>query len=168
MVIHCTKKLSTKLPKVSPTPEREDSPLGSWHAHIYTIDHRQCVMFCHDLSRYVLLLPGLRKVHFAELGRKWFRELYFATLRTLGCSSTQINKVEFSLGPIRFDTVTDRSVQGSMRIARQDLDASLMRVGNVLDLDPLAVSCELNHRPATVYGKTIWPDEAMLELITGM
>lgn len=167
MIIHCTKKLAAKLPSVSAKPLNEDSPLGSWHAQLYTIDHRQCVLFCHDLSRYVLFLPGLRKPHFAELGSKWFRELYFATLRTMGCTQAQIRQVALSLGPVRYDTATDRSVQGSMRIVRQDLDSWLMRVPNVLDLDPLVVSCDLNHRPARVHGKVLWPERVMQELVAG-
>jgi len=166
MLIHCTKKLADKLPVVSTAPLNEDSRLGSWHAQLYTIDHRQCILFCHDLSRYVLFLLGLRKPHFAELGSKWFRELYFATLQTMVCTQAQIRQVELSLGPVRYDTATDRSVQGSMRIVRQDFDSWLMRVPNVLDLDPLAVSCDLNHRPARVHGKVLWPEQVMQELVT--
>lgn len=165
MIIHCTRKLTARLPTVSSTPLQEDSPLGSWNAHIYTIDRRQCVMFCHDLTRYILFLPGLRKQHFAVSGNKWFRALYFDTLQVLGCPALYIKQVELSLGPIRFDSATDRSVQGSMRVARQDLDAWLMQISNVMDIDPLDLSCRLNHRPVTAYGKTIWPDSAMLELI---
>jgi hypothetical protein len=146
----------------------EDSPLGSWQAHLYTIDHRQCVIFCHDQTRYVLFMPGLRKVHFAELCSKWFRQLFFATPQTMGCPIADIKKVELSLGPAQFDTATDRSVQGSMRIARLDLDARVMRVPNVMNLDPLEVSCALNHRPATVFGKSLWPDRAMRELIADL
>ena len=167
MIIHCTKKLAAKLPDVSSYPLNDDSPLGGWHAQLYTIDHRQCALFCHDLSRYVLYLPGLRKPHFAEFGNKWFRELYFATLEAMGCRQAKIRRVELGLGPIRYDTATDRSVLGSIRIARQDLDGWLARVPNVLDLDPVAVSCQLNHRPATVHGKTLWPDQVMRELVAG-
>jgi hypothetical protein len=98
---------------------------------------------------------------------KWFRELYFATLETMGCKQAQIRQVELSLGPVRYDTVTDRSVQGSMRIVRQDFDSWLMRVPNVLDLDPLVVSCDLNHRLARVYGKVLWPEQVMKELVAG-
>jgi len=165
MVIHCTKKLADKLPEVSSTPVEEDSLVGSWHAHLYFIDRRQCVMFCHDHSRYVLFLAGLRKEHFSVLGGKWFRELYTASLQVLGCRGTQIRKAELSLGPVHFDTATDRSVQGSMRIARQDLDALIMRVPIVLNLDPLDVSARLNHRPARVYGKVLWPEKVMQELV---
>ena len=168
MVIHCTKKLAHKLPEVSAATVKEDSPLGSWHAHLYSIDRRQCVMFCHDLSRYVLFLAGLRKEHFAVLGSKWFRELYTASLEVLGCADKQIRKAELCLGPVRFDTATDRSVQGSMRIAHQDLEAQIMRVPNVMNLDPLEVSARLNHRPARVYGKVLWPEKVMRDLVEGL
>jgi hypothetical protein len=142
MILHCSQKLAAKLPNVSPTPLEEASPLGSWHGHLFTLDRRQCVMFCHDTTRYVLFLPGLRKEDFAELGSKWFRPLYLATLAMFGCPDTQIKKVELALGPMRFDTVTDRSVQGSLRVAKQDLEAWLYRVPNVTELDQLAV-CRL-------------------------
>jgi hypothetical protein len=146
-------------------PLDETSPLGSWHGHLFTVDRRQCVMFCHDASRYVLFLPGVRKEHLVVLGEQWFRPLYLATLAVLGCPESQIKKVELAVGPVRYDTATDRSVQGSLRVAREDLQAFVVRVPNVLDLDPVAVSSELSHRPATIRGKWIWPDRAMLEVV---
>ncbi len=165
MILHCSKKLAAKLADVSSTPLAEASPLGSWHGHLYTLDRRQCVMFCHDATRYVLFLPGLRREHFADLGNSGFLPLYLATLAFMGCADTQIRKVELALGPMRFDTATDRSVQSSMRVAQQDLAALLYGVPNVMELDPLAVSCRLNERPATVYGKWVWPDKAMREVV---
>ena len=168
MIIHCSQKLAAKLPAISSTPLEETSPLGSWHAHLFTLDRRQCVMFCHDSTRYVLFLPGLRKDHFTELGSQWFRPLYLATLAMLGCSDTQIKKLELALGPMRLDTATDRSVQGSLRVAKLDLEAWLYDVPNVMDLDPLAMSCRLNERPATKRGKWIRPGRAMLEAVAGI
>lgn len=165
MIIHCSKKLAAKLTDVSPTPLQETSPLGSWHAHLFTIDRRQCAMFCHDASRYTLFVPGLRKEHFAALGGGWFRQLYLATLAAFGSPPTQIKKAELVIGPICFDTATDRSVQGSLRIARQDLQARVVRVSNVMDLSPVAISCELSHRPVTIHGKWLWPDEAMMKVV---
>lgn len=58
MIIHCTKKLAAKLPAVSLEPLMETSPLGSWHANLYTIDRRNCLLFCHDDTRYTVFLPG--------------------------------------------------------------------------------------------------------------
>jgi hypothetical protein len=92
MILHCSQKLAAKLPDVSPTPLEETSPLVGWHGHLFTLDRRQCVMFCHDATRYALFLPGLQKVHFAELGSKGFRPLYLATLAAFGCTPAQINK----------------------------------------------------------------------------
>lgn len=141
------------------------SPLGSWHGHLYTLDRRQCVMFCHDATRYVLFMPGLRKAEFAELGERWFRSLFRATLVLGGCAELQIKKVELALGPVRYDSAIDRSVQGSLRVVQQDLAALLYRVADVMDIDPVAASRHLNKRPAGVHGKLVWPDRAMLEAV---
>lgn len=168
MILHCSRKLAGKLTAVSSTPLEETSPLGSWHGHLFTLDRRQCVMLIHDESRYVLFLPGLRKADFVTLEERWFHPLYLASLRFAGCTDAQIKRVALALGPMRFDTVTDRSVMGSLRIARQDLDVRLGKVANVMDLDPLIVSRDLNERPATVYGKWIWPRKAMRERVQAL
>lgn len=168
MILHCSQKLAAKLPDVSTAPLEETSSLGSWHGHLITLDRRQCMMLCHDATRYALFLPGLRKADFTELGSQWFRPLYLATLAVLGCPEAQIKKVELALGPLHFDTVTDRSVQGSLRVAKQDLEAWLYRVPNVMDLDPLKVCCWLNERPTTIYGQLVWPERAMLEVVAAL
>jgi len=168
MILHCSKRLATKLSEVSASPLEETSPLGSWHGHLFHFDRRQCVMWCHDATRYVLFLPGLRKEHFAALGERCFRPLYLRTLAALGCTTSQIKRVELALGQLRYDTATDRSVQGSMRVAKQDLEAWLYRVSNVMELDAIAVSCWLNDRPATIYRKLVWPDRAMRELVVAL
>ena len=165
MIIHCSRKLAAKLVDVSPTPLEESSPLGSWHGHLLTLDRRQCVMFCHDATRYVMFLGGVRKEHFVELGARVFRPLYLGTIGRLGCGEAQLRRVELALGPLRFDTATDRSVQGSMRVAWQEVEAWAMQAANVMGLDPVAVSCTLNGRPATVHGRLVWPDKAMLETV---
>jgi hypothetical protein len=164
VILHCSHKLAAKLPGVSSTPLGEASPLGSWHGHLFTIDRRECVLCMHDATRYALFLPGLRKAQFAELS-DWFRMLYLASLAAFGCSDTQLKKVELVLGRVRYDTATDRSVQGSLRVAKQDLEAMVHRVPNVMALDPLATSCQLSDRPATIHGKWVRPEKAMLGLI---
>ena len=168
MILHCSQKLAAKLPNVSSEPLEETSPLGSWHGHLVRFGRRQCVMFMHDDTRYALFLPGLRKEHFAVLGARWFRDLYTATLAVLGCPDRQIRKVELALGPVRYDTATDRSVQGSMRVAKQDLEAWVDDVPNVMVLDPLAAAAWLNDRPARMHGKLVWPGRAMHERVEAL
>ena len=71
-VFHCTRKLAQKLSGVSPAPIAETGALGSWHGHLVRFDRLQCVLFCHDETRYCLFLPRLRAPQFADLGR-WHR-----------------------------------------------------------------------------------------------
>lgn len=159
MILHCTQKLAARLPAVSALPLTEDSPLGGWHAHLYHYDRRQCVLFCHDESRYCLFLPGLVKADFAELGRL-HRELFLATLVAIAVPEALLNRVALALGPVQSDRHTDRSVLGSMRTA--DLDLSWMiHDQHVLDCNPLAIARKLNERPASVRGRWIFPDREM-------
>jgi len=130
------------------------------------IDRRQCVLFCHDASRYCLFLPGMRAPQFKELGR-WHRDLLLASLATEGAEEELLETLERALGPARFDTATDRSVLAAMNIARQDLDGMLTRVRNVLDLDPLFVAQRLNQRPAMAGRVLHWPAREMLQRIRG-
>ena len=167
MIIHCTKKLIAKLPAVSSDPLTEDSPLGSWHAHLYTIDRHNCLLFCHDKTRYTVFLPGLRKPEFAELGR-WFREAFTASLAYMGMPDNHVRRAELALGPVQFDTSTDRSVQGSLNQMSFMLDARACEVPNVLQLNPLEVTRWLCYYPVSVRGgKECWmADQAMAELVT--
>lgn len=164
MIIHCTQKLAAKLPEVSAVPLAETSPLGSWHAHLYTYDRRQCVMFCHDESRYVLFLPGLVKPHFADLGRL-HRELFLASLAAQGVKETLLGRVAMALGPAQFDRNTDRLVLGTLRVADIDLSWQIDDDVNVMDSDPLALSLRLNERPLTVRGRWLRAKREMLARI---
>jgi hypothetical protein len=121
MILHCSKELAAKLDPVSPVPLEETNPLGSWLGHLPTMDRRQCVLFCHDATRFVLFMAGWRKAQFDELGSKWFPQLFTAVLVTIGCPDDQIRKVDLALWPARYDTATDRPVQGSIRTLQMDL-----------------------------------------------
>lgn len=160
MIIHCTQKLAAKLPGVSAAPLTENSPLGSWHAHLYTYDRRQCVMFCHNANRYCLFLAGLVKADFVELARL-HRELFLATLIALNVPPTLLGRLTLALGPVQFDRNTNRSVLGSLRTA--DIDLSwLIQDLHVLDCNPVAVALELNERPTSVKGVHFFPVKEML------
>ena len=171
MILHCTTKLAAKLPaatftaSVLPGDEQGESPLGDWHAHLLILDHRNCVLFCHDLTRYTLFLPGLRAPQFAELGR-CHRELFLAALEAQGVAYGRLAHVELAIGPLVADSRTDRSVLGSLRVAAEDLQHGMLpRVPNVLDLEPVATSRRLNERPCTVHKTLIWPEQAMRALV---
>ena len=165
MIIHCTRKLAQKLPGVSGKPLKETSPLGSWHGNLIHFDRRQCLFFCHDLSRAALFVAGVRKPELQQLGSHTLQILLIEMLRVLGCNPGQLHAVKLALGPVRFDTATNRSVLASMNIAKRDLEPMVYDVANVMDLDPVAASARITRRPATISGKWIQPDELLLSLV---
>ena len=163
-VIHCTRKLAQKLSGVSAAPIAEAGALGSWHGHLVRFDRLQCVLFCHDETRYCLFQPRLRAPQFADLGR-WHRDLFLASLATEGIADAVIARVDEALGAPRFDTKTDRSVLGTMNIAQWDLGAYVSREDHVMDVDALLASRHLNERPVMANGKPLWQARAMRERV---
>lgn len=59
-------------------------------------------------------------------------------------------------------------MQGSQRVAKEDLGAWVERVPNVMALDPVAASRWLNARPATVRGKWVWPERAIRDAVAAL
>jgi hypothetical protein len=167
MKLHCTDALARKLSPqaVESAPE---SAWASWHGHLLRFDRRQCVMFCHDQTRYVMLLPGLRAKQFAELER-WHRDLFAACLGAQGIRDDAIVSALSALGPTTWDRHTDRSVLSSMRVAAQDFELGILEeLPHILAMDPVRVSCELNRRPATIRGEWMWPGEDMRKLVEAL
>jgi len=167
VIIHCTRKLAARLPEVSAAPLPEASPLGSWHANLVPIQRRQCLLFCHDESRYCLFLPGLRAPMLADLARR-HRELFLATLALEGVDEARRGRVDLALGPMRFDGATSRSVLGSMLTTRSHLDAMRLREDGMLERDPALVSRDLNSRPCTALGRWHVPRDRMLEKLAAL
>jgi len=169
MIVHCTQKLAKKLTgagvDVSASPLTDSSRLGSWHANLYVIDRHQCVMFCHDQTRFALFMPGLKKKDFANLDY-WFSDIYINTLLKAGYPPQIIEATTGLLDELQFDTHCDRSVQGTLRTVRaMDLDALLMRVANVMELPLYSTSVWLNERPVTTRDRpksqSLWPKDEM-------
>lgn len=165
MLIHCTKKLAAKIPKVSADPLTDSNRFGSWHANLYTIDRRNCVLFCHDQTRFSLFKTGLKKDDFINLDY-WFSDLLANLLLKSGYDTNLIKNALDLLDPLQFDTHCNRSVQGTMRVTMEDLDAFLyLNFPSVMDAPIYSTSVRLNQRPVTVKGQRecIWPDKAMEE-----
>jgi len=172
MNIHCTQKLAKKLPEVCVEPQEETSVLGSWHANLYTIDRRQCIMFCHDQTRFVLFQTGLKKSDFTNLDYL-FQDLLGNTMLKCGYEPTLMEKALSHVDKLNFDTACNRSVQGSMRTVRtMELYAVLMDASDVMELPVYSVSAHLNDRPASIKGmkasECLWPIRAMDDLIRAL
>ena len=167
MIFHCTKALAAKLPIVSPTPIADMNPLGSWHAHFHVIDRRQCVMFCHDTTRFILFESGLKKEQLHNLGHL-HKQLYLAALISMGVPDASLKRVELAMGLAEFDMVTDRSVLGTMNQSRSDFDYFIADYNNILEVDAIIAAKWFNHRPLTARGVWLWADKSMLELVASL
>ncbi len=165
MLLHCTKKVAERLTEPVAEALEETAVLGSWHAHLFQLKRRQCLLFCHDETRYMLFLPGVTKSHFKELGRL-HRDLFLLSLAALEVPDGRVMRTGLALGPPRFDRATDHSVLGSLNVAATELSIHLEEVGNPLEIDPVKVTLMLNRRPVTARGACLLPEQGMLEKIT--
>ena len=174
MIIHCTRKLYAKLPERGSATNGDTHPLGDWHSNLYTIDRRQCVLFCHDKTRFALFSAGLKKPDFENIDYL-FNDLFINTLLKSGYPFETVEYAAnlMQAADIVFDMNCNRSVLGTMRsVYHQDLYGALMRVNNVMDLLPYSTSAKLNDRPTRVKGmrtsECLWPKDEMRTLLESL
>lgn len=82
MKIHCTKKLMEKLPKNLNAAASNIVSLytiGDWHANIVTINRKKSIIFVHDLTRYCVFLPNMKKADLLQLPY-YFEDVFINSL----------------------------------------------------------------------------------------
>ena len=173
MILHCTKKLYTKLPEKVKATEQPATAIGiqaqwlNWHANLITIQRRQCVIAVHDATRFTLFIPCLTKKDFANLD--WhFNDVFINTLLKSDMPPELVNVAATNYQPLTFDTNCNRSVQGTMNQVAQEIDYGLYyKNTSVADISPYRYSADLSHRPCGVKGQKnyIWPDREMAQLL---
>lgn len=173
MILHCTKKLYAKLLESVKEAEPTTSAISTqahwlnWHSNIVTIQRRQCMIAVHDLTRFTLFIPCLTKKDFANLDEQ-FNDVLINTMLKSDIPPELVNIAATNYQPLTFDTICNRSVQGTMNQVVQDIDYGLYynRV-SVADIWAYRYSADLNHRPCGVKGQKdyIWPDKEMAKLL---
>lgn len=179
MIIHCTQKLSAKLKSAGHTvsktpliPESTENSIGSWHANITTIQRRQCVVFCHDQTRFALVLIGATAKELKAIDY-WFSDLLVNTLLKAGVDPALIEATSQQLPALQFDTTCDRSVQGTLNQLIQELEWTVQYDGiSVMDLPIYSTCVRLSERPCRIKGmkesECFWPIEEMTKLLQSM
>jgi len=160
MLLHCSKALAAKLPYL-PTTNQAATAWSAWHGHLVRIDRFQCLLFCHDVTRYMLFLPGVRQPDFQQI-ETLHRNLFHDALKNDGVRDSDIQRALNALGPMALDTKTDRSVQGTIRMAMEDIKyAFRIHVKSIMQVDVRELTAYLNNRPCTANQKDIWPNSDM-------
>lgn len=176
--IHSTKKLLAKLPlddagmlinarRNSNAHPLSDSPLGDWHANLLLLQRHSCILFVHSATRFPVFIKELRKPDFADLA--WhFEDGFMNTLLKAGANEGQMQAAVDALRPLRFDSDSNRSVQGTMSRMAGDIDHMLwFDNASLKDISAYRTGAWLAERPCKVKGMkdTIWPPKAMFALL---
>lgn len=191
--LYCTQKLITKLPvKEGLLPQGEqlqinlvegaaeviiNNPLSGWHANLLTLQRRNCVLLVHNQTRFPVLMIGLTKKDFAALDYH-FTDCLMNTLLKVGANEDQIQVAQELLAPVCIGKSNDRSVQGTLNQMAGDIEHMLwFDNAQIIDCSPYKTAAWLADRPCSVKSRkegaaksakdTIWPVDAMLQLLDG-
>jgi len=114
MIIQCTKKLADEMKiKVSKPEVLNENQILCWHANLFKIGRKKCVLVMNNLTRYHFVLYGLVKkdfVKFEELVKMNIAENFLAD----GMNPDHIDRYIDRLGEIQLCATSDRSIISQM------------------------------------------------------
>lgn len=90
MLVQCTKKMLDEL-KMKPEPVQEEETLYGWHANVMTVQRKKMVVLVHDMSRFPVILFGVKAKDFANLSTR-LAEAISVTFRTEGIAEDVVAK----------------------------------------------------------------------------
>ena len=84
MIIRCTQKLLEEL-SIKSMPERSEcDPFWSWHANVFRIERRKCVLITNDKTLFAVFIPALQKPDFKSfqfvIGEHLFKNLLYENI----------------------------------------------------------------------------------------
>ena len=145
-IIGCTKKLLTELKEKRSESNQIPSELNSWHANMFLVDRRKCVLFTHDKTLYSLFIPGLLKTHFQNI-KEVFRQRLFKSLLAENLSQKHIELVLDDISEIEITKTNNRSVLGSMNDLTFQLKYVIAHDGGLMNTDVMELNHNLNRIP---------------------
>jgi len=141
MIIRCTQKLLSEL-KIKPVPvASSDDPFWCWHANMFYIERRKCVLITHDQTLFTFFIPALKKPDFQAFPHVFGQALF----KNMLCEQIPQDEIETVLDQCReveYGKTNSRSVLGSMNDLRFQLEYFIYDQGGLAQTDVY----ELNHR----------------------
>ena len=117
MIIRCTQKLLSEL-KIKPAVvESTTDSFWCWHANMFYIERRKCVLVTNDKTLFCLFIPSLKKPDFQSF-HYVFGQFLFKNLLYEQISQNQIETVLDECQEIQYGKTNSRSVLGSMNDQR--------------------------------------------------
>lgn len=148
LLIRCTQKLLAEIPDnlVDPSAAGE-----GWHANLFRIERRKCVLFTHDATLYSVFVPGLTRPDFEHLDEVFGQRLFKALLWD-EFPQAQIEKMLDACRMIRFARSNNRSVLGSMNDIRFQIEVYAAHDGGLANVDLADLHRKLNRIPLSAVG----------------
>lgn len=141
--IKCTKKLLNELQQKPTSEVVTANKLGGWHANVFHIERRKCVLVTNDLTLYAMFIPYLTKPDFKAFhivfGQNLFKNLLYEKLLQ---SEIEIALEEYQ--EIQYAKTDNRSVLGTMNEQKFQIEYMIHAEGGLNDTDIYALNSKLN------------------------
>ena len=121
-IIKCTQKLLKELSVEQEEDVIAQSWIESWHANIFRINSRKCILVSNDATLYSLVFYPVNK-SFIKKFQFYFNEHLFKTMLADNIPQALIEKVLAIGDEIIFTKTDDRRVLGSMNDFKQHIEA---------------------------------------------
>jgi hypothetical protein len=143
MIIRCTQKLLSELKK-KPTQEvSPKDPFWSWHANVFHIERRKCVLITNDATLYTMFIPALKKPDFQSFDFVFGQHL-FENLLHEEIPQNQIETVLSACEDIKYEKTNNRSVLGSMNDQKFRLEYFIQAEGGLASTGIYELNYNLN------------------------
>ena len=148
VLIRCTRKCLAEIPDrlVDPSAEGE-----GWHANLFRVERRKCVLFTHDTTLYSVFVPGVKKPEFEHMDEVFGQRL-FKTLLWDEFPQAQIETMLDRCRSVRFTRSNNRSVLGSMNDLRFQIEVHVAQDGGLEHIDMVDLHHRLNRVPMGAVG----------------
>lgn len=151
LILRCTQKLLTELKQKPTEPDPDGNQLWSWHANVFLIERRKCVLITNDITRYAIFIPSLRK-QYLESFHLIFGQHIFKNMMHENFSQQQIEAVLSQAENIQYAKSNNRSVLGTMIEQRHIIEYSIASEGGLAEIDVYKLNHDLNRIVSSAIG----------------
>lgn len=176
--LHCSSKLRPKLPTnaqgrlPNAAPQviqglEALNPLSGWHASLFLIKGRNCVICVHETTRFVIYIPCINKTDFANLD-SLFADALLEALSACHATEAQLEAANHLLQPLVIDEVGKDAMQTCLNQAKACIEQMLWDENTPFEKLPFAkASFLLAEMPFNLQAQkeVVWPKKLMLRLL---
>jgi hypothetical protein len=144
----------------------ENEFLGDWTSTLFYVNHKKCWLLINKLTKYLLILPNVKKTDLKNLS-SIFKETLYAQL-TFDGIITKPELIENIIGDIKlYETDNDRSANGSLNNCLLFLEDWKYEFGDFDNINFRDLNSRLNSSPNKMLNWK-YPKEKMAEMIKSL